>query len=93
MASLALKLPITKDSIDGFTMIKDFRTLIRQNFKMLLLTIPGERIMAPSFGVGLSAYLFSQFTQSTFNRIESKIIEQAAIYLPVISIFNSNFKC
>ena len=57
MASLAVKLPITRDSGDGFTMIKDFRTLIKQNFKMLLLTNRGERVMEPSFGIGLHSYL------------------------------------
>jgi uncharacterized protein len=91
MSSLAVKLPITKDSIDGFAMIKDFRTLIKQNFKMLLLTIPGERVMAPSFGVGISRFLFSTFSQSTFNEIESEILKQTAIYLPVISIHQINF--
>lgn len=91
MASLAVKLPITKDSIDGFTMIKDFRTLIKQNLKMLLLTNPGERVMEPSFGVGVQTYLFSSFNQTTFNTIEAKILEQVAIYLPVVTIKEINF--
>ncbi len=91
MASLAVKLPITRDSGDGFTMIKDFHTLIKQNFKMLLLTERGERVMEPSFGVGLKSYLFSEFTQSTFDDIEASIMEQASIYLPVITIKEINF--
>tara|TARA_Y100000310_G_scaffold333053_1_gene409823 strand:+ start:759 stop:1127 length:369 start_codon:yes stop_codon:yes gene_type:complete len=91
MASLALKLPITRDSADGFTMIKDFQTLIKQNLKMLLLTKRGERVMEPSFGVGLTSYLFSSFTQSTFDDIETNIIKQAAVYLPVIVIKEINF--
>ena len=91
MASLAVKLPITKDSIDGFTMIKDFRTLIKQNLKMLLLTNPGERVMEPSFGVGVRSYLFSSFNQTTFNTIEARILEQVAIYLPVVTIKEINF--
>jgi len=91
MASLAVKLPITRDSGDGFTMIKDFHTLIKQNFKMLLLTERGERVMEPSFGVGLKSYLFSGFTQSTFDDIEANIMEQTSIYLPVIVIEEINF--
>ena len=92
MSSLAVKLPLTKDSVDGFRMIKDFKTLIRQNFKMLLLTNPGERVMHPSFGVGIHTFLFSQFSTTSFASIESKILEQVEIYMPVISIHNMDFQ-
>ena len=51
MAGFAPKLPLTQDSGDGFTLIKDFETMIRQNLKMLILTIPGERVMDPEYGV------------------------------------------
>ena len=91
MSSLAVKIPLTRDSIDGFAMIKDIRTLIKQNFKMLLLTYPGERVMEPEFGIGLRRFLFSNFTQETFNSIESDIRSQVAIYLPVISILEISF--
>jgi hypothetical protein len=91
MASLAVKLPLRKDSINGFTMINDFKTLVRQNFKMLLLTNPGERVMEPTFGVGMSKYLFTNFNQATFNTIELRIREQVAIYMPVIQILEIAF--
>jgi|TARA_R100000808_G_C2153347_1_gene163444 hypothetical protein len=91
MASLAVKLPLTKNSINGFTMITDFRTLIKQNFKMLLLTSPGERIMEPAYGIGLRQYLFSNFDQSTFNVIEARIREQAQVFLPVIAVQEITF--
>ena len=38
MSTLAVKLPITRDDINGYTMIDDVRTLVKQNFKMLVLT-------------------------------------------------------
>ena len=66
MSSLAVKLPLTRDSVDGFVMIKNLQTMVRQNFKMLLLTNPGERVMMPLYGDGLKQYLFEQFTSSTF---------------------------
>lgn len=86
MAKLGLKLPITRNSIDGFTMIGDFTTLIKQNLKMLILTNPGERVMIPEFGVGLSSYLFENFNSTTYTNIESDIREQVARYLPVVAI-------
>ena len=92
MSSLAVRLPLTKDSIDGFAMIKDFRTLIKQNFKMLLLTNPGERVMHPSFGVGIHTFLFSQMGAPTYADIENKVLDQVQIYMPVISIHKMDFQ-
>lgn len=60
MSSYSVSLPLTQDSKDVFKQIKDFKSLTRQNLKMLLLTNPGERIMVPDFGVGLKRYLFEQ---------------------------------
>tara|TARA_Y100000034_G_scaffold136558_1_gene213821 strand:- start:8412 stop:8780 length:369 start_codon:yes stop_codon:yes gene_type:complete len=91
MSSLAVRVPLTRDSIDGFTMVKDVKTLINQNFKMLLLTNPGERVMEPEFGVGMRRFLFSNFTQETFNSIEADIRAQVSIYLPVIAILEISF--
>jgi|TARA_R110002074_G_scaffold177792_2_gene341345 uncharacterized protein len=86
MASFAVKLPITRNNIDGFTMIKDFKTLISQNLKMLILTDPGERVMDPEYGVGARTYLFSNFSTSVYVDIETNIKKQVAMYMPMISI-------
>ena len=91
MATLGVKLPITKDDILGYTMIDDFHTLIRQNLKMLILTNPGERVMIPDFGVGISTYLFENFNETTYSQIENDIREQAAKYLPVVVISRVGF--
>ena len=91
MSSLAIKLPLVKDSSDGFKTIKSFRELIKQNFKMLLLTNKGERVMFPEYGVGLKRFLFSNFDEATFARIENEIIEQASIYIPVVNIIELAF--
>ena len=86
MASLSVRLPLTRNADDGFNMIKSFKGMVKQNFKMLLLTNPGERVMEPDFGVGLQQYLFENFTESTFAKIERKILKQAKIYLPAVAI-------
>ena len=91
MAGLAPKLPLTQDSGDGFTMIKSIKGMIKQNFKMLLLTNPGERVMEPNFGVGLKTYLFANATEDIQAQIGTKIREQTQLYLPVIRIRNIQF--
>ena len=91
MTSLAPKLPITIDSGDGYTMIKTFKMLIKQNFKMLVLTNPGERVMDPEFGVGIRQFLFENFSSDVYTRIDFKIREQISTYIPVISIKTIEF--
>tara|TARA_B100000287_G_C20190581_1_gene605983 strand:+ start:97 stop:465 length:369 start_codon:yes stop_codon:yes gene_type:complete len=86
MATLGVKLPITRDSINGFTMLGDFHSTIKQNLKMIVLTNPGERIMIPDFGVGIMSYLFENFNDNVFVEIENNIREQVATYLPVVTI-------
>ena len=91
MASFGVALPLQTDLADGFTMVKNLNTLVKQNLKMLILTIPGERVMEPNFGVGLSRYLFENFGQDTMSQISSRIREQAGIYLPAVEIRNITF--
>jgi len=82
MASLAIKLPLTFDSIDGFTTIKSIKLLVKQNLKMLILTIPGERVMHPHFGVGMKKFLFENYSESVYAEIDTKIREQVNTYCP-----------
>jgi len=93
MAGFSPKLPLILDADDGFALTKTLKEVAEQNFKMLVLTNPGERIMDPEFGVGILAYLFENNSKSTQGRIETRIREQATKYLPYIEIekilFNS----
>jgi hypothetical protein len=91
MSSLSVALPLRIDSTDGFRMNKSLSPLIKQNFKMLLLTIPGERIMDPDFGVGLKRYLFEGFNQTIYGEIDTRIRDQVKKYLPAIRIVRIEF--
>jgi phage baseplate assembly protein W len=91
MASLGLKLPIVYSSVDGFLMTKSLVQMTKQNFKMLLLTNPGERIMEPTYGVGLRTYLFSMQNEDTRGKINTKIAEQVKLYMPYITVFGIQY--
>ena len=91
MASFGVALPITRDTTDGFTMIKSFKKLANQNLKMLILTAPGERVMEPEFGVGIRNYLFEQFNSSTYAKIDDAIRRQVSTYMPAIQIIGIEF--
>lgn len=88
---LSAYLPLTRDTEDGIKLNKNYIELVRQNFKNLLLTVPGERIMMPEFGVGLRRYLFEPVSQKVKATISSKIMEQAGKYMPFISIDKITF--
>jgi phage baseplate assembly protein W len=86
MASFGVALPLTKNSADGFTMIKSFRKLIKQNLKMLVLTHPGERVMEPAFGVGIKRLLFENYDDSAFLRAKEAIRTQTKRYMPAVQV-------
>ena len=91
MSGLSPRLPLSVSTEDGFTLVQDIRTLVKQNLKMLILTSPGERVMEPDYGVGMKNFLFENSNQNSYRAIEQKIIEQVGKYMPVIKIKSINF--
>ena len=80
------KLPLTIDANDGFCKLnKTIAEVMKQNVMMIVMTVPGERIMDPDFGVGARNFLFSQ-EQIAFQNLKSKIFEQVSKYLPMVQI-------
>ena len=83
----AVSLPLTYDSQDGpYLLNKRLKDNIQQNFKGLILTSPGERIMLPTFGAGARRYLFESYTNATFSDLSSAILSQTAMWMPFINI-------
>jgi len=91
MSGYSPKLPLTRDLLDGYETNKTIRDVTRQNFKMLVLTSPGERVMHSDFGVGIRRFLFEGMNQSTFSEIDSRIRQQASIFIPYVQIVSINF--
>lgn len=93
MASgLSVKLPLTVSDVFGpYNLNTTYEDMVTQNLKMLILTIPGERIMDPRFGVGLRRYLFEFNGRQTYERIRDGIEQQVSVYLPFVRIDNINF--
>ena len=91
MSSLGVRLPLSLDGTDGFGMIKTIREMVKQNLKMLILTVPGERVMEPDFGVGMKQFLFQNFSENVYSEIDNKIREQVSLYMPSVSIQDVSF--
>ena len=89
---LSVKLPLVVSSVFGpYGLNTTYNELAKQNLKMLLLTTAGERVMDPSFGVGLRSYVFEPNNSNTYDNIVGRINEQVGIYLPYININSVNF--
>tara|TARA_R110002153_G_scaffold32649_4_gene98732 strand:- start:28274 stop:28657 length:384 start_codon:yes stop_codon:yes gene_type:complete len=92
MPNYSPSLPLTLSPRDGaFNNLQDLIAVTTQNLKMILLTAPGERIMEPTFGVGLRNYLFEQNNISTHAKIRSSINRQVGKYLPFVDIEEVKF--
>jgi len=84
---ISVALPLVLDNTDGpYKLNKNLGQVVRQNFKNLLLTSPGERIMIPTFGVGLKRMLFENFSSRTKERIVTAIQEQVDDFMPFVEI-------
>ena len=86
MAAYDVRLPISRDSADGYTLVKKYKDSIKQQIKMVVLTNPGERIMMPFFGVGIRNYLFLQKQPTLEVEIRQKIYQQINTYIREVNL-------
>ena len=78
MAGLSPKLPLVLDRTNGYALNTTYMDVVKQNFMGLVLTLPGERIMDPDFGVGIRQYLFEIDDDGIRSAVRTRIISQAA---------------
>lgn len=91
MAGFGPKLPLKLGTEQGYVLISDLKTLSKQNFLMLLLTNPGERIMDNNFGVGVRRLLFENNSPVLRQKFEQRLTSQVQEYAPYISIQNIDY--
>jgi len=85
-------LPLQKDDADGFYVLtKTIAQNVKQNFKNLLLTAPGERVMLPNFGVGLREFLFRNNSFELQNDISDRVNSQVKTYMPFLDVDEIEF--
>ncbi len=84
---ISVKLPLIYDQSDGpYKLNKKMKEVVRQNFKNLVLTAPGERVMDPNFGVGLRNYLFEQISEQLYTKVATRIRTQVKRYLSFVTV-------
>jgi len=85
---LTPQLPLSESGELEYEHIGEYRALIQQNFKNLILTIPGERMMDPDFGVGIQRYLFETSVGSASSEIKSQVALKISKYMPFVRLNN-----
>lgn len=83
---LSPKFPLYFSPEGGYALNKSIIEVVKQNFKNLLLTVPGERIFDINFGVGLKRYLFEPRTDEVYQAIRDRIYSQVDRYMPFLQI-------
>lgn len=80
--------PLLSSPTNPLTDITDPKEQVKQNFRILLLTAPGERLTDSNFGVGIKNYLFELANEQTYSKVRTRITNQASQYMPYITINN-----
>lgn len=89
MPGISAKLPLRENSVDGrYEQNKTLKEVASQDLKSLVLTIPGERILLPNYGIGLQQYLFEPVDDIERMKadISSRSQEQVSLWMPYIQI-------
>lgn len=66
--------------------------LIKNDLLQLLLTLPGERVMRPRFGVNLRNVVFEQLDDITIELLREEVATAVANYLPTIRLLSLDIK-
>ena len=88
---ISVLLPLVYNKQDGpFQLNKTIQETVKQNFKNLVMTNKGERIMDPDFGIGISSFLFENYNLGVVQSLRAEAINQTQKYLPFINVEDFN---
>ena len=79
------KFPVAVDAT-GKIALSEFEQDIREAIRLVLLTIPGERVMRPDFGAGLHAFVFASMSATTLGAIQSAVQKALIQWEPRIQV-------
>jgi len=71
---------------DGTLSLAAYEEDVRQAIRIILGTEPGERVMRPTFGAGLRAFVFEPINTSTLSRLESRVRDALITWEPRIDV-------
>lgn len=85
---VGITLPIRRGNTGMFEQSTTTYTQVRSNFKNLILTTKGERLMQPQFGTELRTILFNPIDGETLANIRLTIVDAVERWMPFLEIQN-----
>ena len=82
----APKFPLRFKEKKVFENVTNAKELVKFHMTNLLLTNPGEKIIYPSYGIGIKQMLFENMTSGTLNLWQDKIVDAIQTYLTYINL-------
>ncbi len=73
---------------DGHVCLAVYEDDIQQAIRIILGTDPGERVMRPDFGAGLSDFVFEPLDTTTMNLVKTRVREALVAWEPRIDVLN-----
>ena len=90
--AIGLGFPLSSDKTSFFKLNYTTKEQASTNLRMLLLTIPGERVMRPNYGTEIRRILFEPDSSDLVLNVGNEIEEKVEFWLPNITIKNVNLE-
>src|SRR5271154_1596476 len=71
---------------DGSTAIVQYEKDVYEAIWIILSTDWGERVMRPTFGAGLRSFVFGTLSQTTLQRVQTRVQESLLQWEPRITV-------
>lgn len=73
---------------DGATAVAKYEQDVDQAIRIILGTDQGERVMRPDFGAGLRSFVFGPLSQTTIQRVQTRVEESLVRWEPRIDVLS-----
>lgn len=83
-------MPVALDTRTGHVAESEYEEDIRQSIRIIVETVPGERVMRPNFGCGIHELVFAAMDSETLQRARSTVEDALQRYEARIEVIEVN---
>lgn len=89
---IGITLPIRLGNTGMFEQSTELFKQVKSNFKNLILTKKGERLMQPELGTDLHKILFENITEETIDNARLTVVESVERWMPFLELVDFQIK-